>query len=177
MSSFSLVRASLGFLVVGSVIASMVQPAAIAVPTLPSQPQKVVAEPIKDPFLLKIRKIGGRCSPNHCKSELVILENGTYRYEDGDKATQGRFDRRSFAQFKGRLARVNLQQIKSKPATTCPTMYDAPETVYLFRVGRHVEQISECKYQIDPQDRLFQQANQFYEKAVEQAYAVDNLRK
>ncbi len=172
MSAPSLLKASLGLLLLGSVIVTTVQPGAIAVPISTSHPQKVVAGPIKDPFLLKVRKSNGFCMQNRCYGELIILENGTYRYEDATKAAHGKLDRRAFARFKRKLAQVNLDKVKSKPFKgLCPSAYDAPETSYLFLTGNTVEQISECQYEIDLRDPLFKQANQFYNKVVEQLYA------
>lgn len=174
MSISPLIRASLSFLLLSGMVATTVQPAFTAMPTSAAQSQKVVAEPTKDPFLLKVRKSGGFCPDNQCFSELTILQNGTYRYEDAQKTGTGKLSRRAFTQLKRRLARLNIEQVRSKPFTgTCPIAYDGPETFYRFLIGNTVEEISDCKSAIDPQDPLFQQINRLYDKAVETVYQAE----
>lgn len=170
MNASLLFRVSISLLLFGGVVSSSIQPVT-AMPLI----QNTKAEPIKDPFLLKVRKTGGMCRLNSCDRELTILNNGTYRYEDATKTGAGKLSRRAFSRLKQRLAKLNIEQVRSQPFTgTCPIAYDGPETLYRFLIGQTVEEISDCKSAIDPGDPLFQQINQLYDKAVETVYRAES---
>lgn len=171
MNASLLLRASISLLLFGSLVSTAVQPTVAAIPLI----QHTKAEPIKDPFLLKVRKTGGMCRLNSCDRELTILRDGTYRYADATKTGTGRLSRKTFTRLKQRLSRLNLEQVRSKPFTgTCPIAYDGPETLYRFLIGNTVEEVSDCKVAIDPRDPLFQQLNQIYDRVTETVYQSES---
>lgn len=142
----------------------------VAATEIPS-PQTPSAQPLESGSIAKIWVGGGMCL-GECFSEIVIAANGHYQYRNSSgKKISGILPRQDVRNLRRLVRRTNFAQIKSRPSQNCPLAYDGPESRYSFRTSNGVEEVSNCKHGVDPQQPLFKLANQIFEQVQAKAFA------
>jgi hypothetical protein len=134
-------------------------------------------QPITQNFVAKVRKQGGLCVNAGCFSQVTISFIGKsllgqYEYTDssGKKAT-GRIQPAQMSKLTRLIGNTNFAQIKSRPFQgTCPIAFDGPETIYFFRKAQGVEELPECKFEIDRNAPLFEFTDKLYEQIIAEVF-------
>ncbi len=112
----------------------------------------------EETVVLKIATSGGLCSPGvGCRSEIIILKDGTYLRQDVmSPLTTGELPIEKVDSLIKLIEETDFAAIKSKAFKgTCPTAYDGQETTYTFYPM--MEEIPSCVYEIDENSALFKQ--------------------
>lgn len=103
--------------------------------------------------LVFITYIGGLCPDGVCKTERIILKDGS----SSDPNTI-RVNRESLTTLTNLINSTDFEKLReNKFSGTCPTAYDGQEVTYTFYTSHGPEIIASCQTQIDVNHPLFQQ--------------------
>lgn len=133
------------------------QATATASATLDTPSPTAVPSMVANQMLVTMASEGGRCPYGVCRSDLVLLMDGTYSFTEGkDAAKIGTVDSADLVELTQQIQAMDFAAIKARPFSgDCPTAYDGQEWIFEFTTNGSVETLRSCQTQIDLQSAPF----------------------